>query len=420
MIKKIYSWNQMYKIVMLIKEDYNSTFDDGEKNFETWLEKLNNSVWNDLFSSIQISQDGDFVLLRYGLHDVGEGLWNDSNSIYRECRSIVIDIEKDCLVLAPYRKFFNIGEIEETSLENVVNKIKNAEVFEVANKLDGSMFSATYYLEGERIVGSTSKALSTENSWRLKDCLERLSDNHKALLKDFPYMTYIFEYIDVRDTHLVKYSYEEEGLYLIGGRSKLTGREISYSEVKYLAKAYGIKHVEIEEKTLEEILKESKEIKSNEKEGWVLNVDGTRYKLKGDDYVNLHRLLSFVSSPNVIIESIAENMFDDLYSKVPETHKERVLYIAKALWKKEKSIRKQAKELCKEMKKFTNRKDAMIYLQNKEVPEEFKKFKSYAIKEYDEKEYNVFKKRGIGYYNLNELNLDYDEIMTNFSKGVDL
>ena len=37
--------------------------------------------------------------------------------------SIVLDIKRDCLVLAPFKKFFNINELPETFLENVKNLI---------------------------------------------------------------------------------------------------------------------------------------------------------------------------------------------------------------------------------------------------------------------------------------------------------
>lgn len=409
MIKDIYKWNNMYKMVMLIKEDYNSTFNDGEKVFKEWLRKLDNSVWDDLFSCIQTTQRGRFLLLRYGLHDLEEGMWTKPNSIYRECRSLVIDLENDNIVLSPYKKFFNLGETEDNSLENILEKLNNAEVVEFADKLDGSMVSAGCY-EGELFV-STSKAIDPKDSWRLEDAISMFDKNYTEFIKSYPYMTFIFEYISLKDAHVVNYDKKDEGLYLIGGRSLLTGREINYSEVKYLANKYGLKCVDLEtDITFNELLDRSKIIKANEKEGWVINIDGHRVKIKGDEYTNLHRLLSIASSPNVIIRAVADGTFDDVYSKMPDLYKPRILKIAKLLWERDKELRTLARELSNKMKEFETRKEAMIWLYEQEVPKKLNRVKGYAIFEYDGKEYNVFKKRAMGYYNLNQLNIDEDYV----------
>ena len=83
------------------------------------------------------------------------------------------------------------------------------------------------------------------------------------------------------------------------------------------------------DKTFEEILEDVKTIKSDEQEGFVVNIDGHMIKVKGDDYVQIHRVLSKISSINLIIESVAENKIDDLISKVPAAYRERVFIVEK-------------------------------------------------------------------------------------------
>lgn len=124
MIKKEFAWNQVYKIVMMVKEDFNITFGNDkkykdEKDFKTWLELLNNEVWNMWTSCLQFTQYKNFLLIRYGIQDLSVGIWENKNSIYRECRSIVIDLEEDNIALLPFRKFFNLNETEENLLDNV-------------------------------------------------------------------------------------------------------------------------------------------------------------------------------------------------------------------------------------------------------------------------------------------------------------
>lgn len=111
----------------------------------------------------------------------GEDFWDRYDGFYRECRSLVIDVVNDCIILAPYKKFFNIGEVEETSLENVRARINTAKCIEFSNKLDGSMQSVTWY-NGE-IVMAGSQMPDPELSWRLADGYRMI--NSKNCLKMF-------------------------------------------------------------------------------------------------------------------------------------------------------------------------------------------------------------------------------------------
>ena len=85
----IYNWNPVFNIVMNIKKDYINKFNDNNMDFKTWLEKLNKEEYNNIFSCLQLNQDGNILLIRYGLDEMQKGMWDNPNSIYRECRSIV-------------------------------------------------------------------------------------------------------------------------------------------------------------------------------------------------------------------------------------------------------------------------------------------------------------------------------------------
>ena len=85
----IYNWNPVFNIVMNIKKDYINKFNDNNMDFKAWLEKLNKEEYNNIFSCLQLNQDGNILLIRYGLDEMQKGMWDNPNSIYRECRSIV-------------------------------------------------------------------------------------------------------------------------------------------------------------------------------------------------------------------------------------------------------------------------------------------------------------------------------------------
>lgn len=321
-----YEWNKLYQMVMKIKRNYENKFGNIlHYNFEQWIQELNMKEFNDFVEPLQVNQFNEFILIRYGLAEMQRGMWEDKNSIYRQCRSVVIDLKREELVLTPFRKFFNLNEVEENKIENIITELQNANVVEISDKLDGSMQSCRYYNNDYFMCGSM--ALDESNSWRLADGKSMLTENHKYMIKSNENLTFVFEYISLKDSHVVCYNKESEGLYLIGVIDITDGYEYNYSEVLEIANKYNINVVQLEDITFEEILELSKTMKSNEKEGWVINIDGHKVKLKCDDYVNLHRMLDVVSSVNVIIQNVADGTFDDLISKVPEMYRFRTIEI---------------------------------------------------------------------------------------------
>ena len=57
---------------------------------------------------------------------INTDLFTNPHSIYREGRSLVINLNTEEIVLCPFRKFFNIDEIEETSMSIVQEQMKTA------------------------------------------------------------------------------------------------------------------------------------------------------------------------------------------------------------------------------------------------------------------------------------------------------
>ena len=67
---------------------------------------------------------------------------------------------------------------------------------------------------------------------------------------------------------------------------------------------------------------------SDEAEGFVINIDGYKAKVKYNDYVHIHKALSKLSSINLIIRSIADDKYDDLLSKLPIAYHDNVKRVA--------------------------------------------------------------------------------------------
>ena len=115
----------------------------------------------------------------------------------------------------------------------------------------------------------------------------------------------------------------QEGLYLIGLVDNYTGRESSYKDIIDYANKYNVLTTCVYDKNIHTILDELNNKQSDEAEGFVINIDGEKFKLKYNDYVKMHRVLSAISSPNLTIEMIADDKFDDYISKVPFMYREQ-------------------------------------------------------------------------------------------------
>lgn len=391
------SWNPVLNKFIEIKNEYKRRIgyityyykegytDETETCLERWVSELNGiepfnqyQEYEDLLSCLELNQHENMLLIRYGRYSniydgeveaSGEDLWDRYDGFYRECRSVVIDVENDCIILSPFSKFFNINELEETSLESIKRRISKAKTIEFSDKLDGSMQSARWY--NSRIIMAGSQAINPDNSWRLQDGYRMITElpGYKEMLMKYPECTFIFEYISIKDAHVVKYTKQQEGLYLIGIRRVDSGEEYDYRTVLNFARAFNILTTKLFDKTIEQVMSELDDKSSDEAEGFVINIDGYKVKLKYNDYVHIHKALSKLSSVNLIIRSIADNKYDDLLAKLPVAYHDQVKKVAAIvvgyISRTEKTIREYYNESPKD-----NKKEFMIYV-SKNIPREY-------------------------------------------------
>lgn len=413
------SWNVVMNMFTEIKRAAESAgielwkYNKSEENcVEYWIRVLNNTKYIEMFKNLQCNEYEDLLLIRYGNYSsvfdgesevTFDNFWDLYDGFYRECRSVVINVKKEELVLTPFRKFRNLGEGEETSYENVSARIKVAKCIEFSNKLDGSMQSARFY-DGEYVMAG-SQSLDKTNSWRLADGYRMLNenDNYLRMLREHSDETFIFEYISQRDAHVVKY--DKEGLFLIGVRNVNTGIEASYKEVLEYAGNYGILTTEVFDKTLDQIMSELDDKKSSEAEGFVVNIDGFKVKIKYNDYVYMHKMLSAISSVNLIIQSIADDGFDDMIAKIPAAYKDRVIAVAKYVFEY-KAKRESAVNTAYEKAPKEDKKEFMIWVtENVE-----KEIQGFVRCKYLGHDFNVLKKSG-SYLKLKDMGANVEEFI---------
>lgn len=340
-------------------------------NFDIWMDLIisegrpEDEELIKVFEPLKVTNYKGYALFKYRsyieLNDMGYGgdFFELYNGLYRECRSVVFDL-RDCTVaLAAMNKFKNYGEEQggEWSEKSIQDKYNNAYRFNITEKMDGSYQQYRWLEDEERVIGSGSSALDVEESWRLQKGFELLDSNYKAMLSHFPWLTFCFEYISPDNPVVVKYTKEQEGLYLFTARSVLNGVEMTYDWLKRIAEFYNVKIVKsYDNESLSSLMNQLDKYTSDEKEGWVISLWESetsdipfRFKMKVDDYVLMHKALSKNISPNAIIRAIRDDKFDDFLSKVPEAYKEMVNSIANEVFMYTRTVDFYVKLIYKRM-----------------------------------------------------------------------
>lgn len=395
---------------------------ESDDTIRYWIDDLERmgfdvSEYRDILSGIEITQHGSLALFHYADFSViygdwnPEDYWNSFGGIYRTCRSTVIDLANGETVIKPFDKFFNIGELPETSIDVVEDLIKNAKTIEISNKLDGSIFCVSnriakdksltgYGLDHIETNFCTSQSLNPETSWHLAMGIDlyRKDSAIQDMLKNEPfYSTFMFEMITKEDAHVVYYPSEMYGLHLIGVREP-SGRLLKYSEVLAMAHKYDVKTTEVFDRTFSEVFSSLDEKKSDEAEGFVIRIDDRYFKLKYNDYVQVHKTINRLVSASGIIEAFKNGTIDDLISKVPVTYKDKIIEIADKIASTAEAVRR-VQQIVVDRCMGKELKDQMLWIQ-KNVP---KMIQGRCINAVKYKDFGLFSKKSRGLLRLKEI-----------------
>lgn len=399
-------WNPFLNLIIDLKRTYkrvlNKEFDYrpieervNKTCINRWLEELDDDKYKNMFSGLLLWQYEDYIAAHYvdyytAVNENGEEVtykdfFHIYHGLYMECRGVMIDIRKERLVLAPFRKFMNLEECEETSIEAVKNRMETATDIEFTDKLDGSMISAGIY-QGKLVVCGTS-CNHPEKSIYVKNSIRYINENenYRKMLSENPEKTFIFEHIFPKiDPHVV--NYKNSGLYLVGIRELKDGREWPYKSVIGMAKDFKVLTTTIYTKTLDDILGELDEKKANEAEGFVLNIDGFKVKIKYNDYTSVNRLIYGLVTPNGVIRVMEDGVFDDYLSKMPKAYQEKAIEYRNDIVSIMQKIDKKVESYL-EMVPSGTVKEAMLWIFGN-VP---KKIRSFVICKYKKQKVSYLK-----------------------------
>jgi len=263
-----------------------------------------------------VAERDDYIVINYIIAHSFPKVINEEHAILRECRGIIFD-KKGKLISRPLHKFFNIGEKEETLIDNLSN-----ENILLLEKLDGSMIRPC--------------KVANELCWMTKMGQTDVGKIAEDFVKDKPnylefangcisqHMTPIFELCTDKQRIVVKH--DQPSLTLIAIRHNVTGGYAPYEMHKLFLEYHnipyikGIFHASMEMEDFYHYVK-----KESGFEGYVLRYDsGHMVKIKTDWYTTIHSMKELILFEKNVIKMILDNNLDDVKSHLQDDDRERL------------------------------------------------------------------------------------------------
>ena len=265
------------------------------------LEKLNEYFEKGLVYK-QVHPTLPLTIWNYSEKVQYEGLWDE---ITLQTRGLVTDNDGN-IIVHPFKKFFNIEEGKHTPTEE----------FEVYEKMDGSL-GILFFYEGKWIV-VTRGSFTSDQSVKAQELLRS-----KYIVESIPkgYAT-LFEIIYPENRIVVDYG-DEEKLVVLGMTSRVSGKEMDYNSLLNVHNESGMSVVKKYDGIKD--YKQLKEMVKNDQEGFVVKFsNGDRVKVKGVEYLRLHKIMGNLSTTAVWevlsnsgdMENLLKDVPDEFYKKI--------------------------------------------------------------------------------------------------------
>jgi hypothetical protein len=201
-------------------------------------------------------------------------LWDD---VTLNCRGLILDT-KGNVVAKGFPKFFNMEELSDSEIPK--------ESFEVFEKMDGSL-GIFFHYNGEWHM-ATRGSFTSEQAIKGMEIAKREGLDRKCV----PGFTYLFEIIYPENRIVVDYG-KDERLVLLSIINP-EGNELAYDEIEMDGWDIVNRYDGVNDYT------KLKEMIANDAEGYVIRFrNGMRMKIKGDEYVRLHRILTNFSTKDI-------------------------------------------------------------------------------------------------------------------------
>ncbi len=283
------------------------------------LEKLHKYREDGLLYS-QVHPSLPLTIWNYSEKVQYEGLWDEVTLM---CRGLVTD-DQGNIVARPFSKFFNIEEKRHTPTKD----------FEVYEKMDGSLGIFFWYAneEGLHPVFASRGSFTSDQAVKGWEMLQKLPYHSLA-----QFHTHMFEIIYPENRIVVNYG-DAEKLVLLGVIHTSDGCEVERVNIEEhlghsfeLVKRYdGVSDYS----TLKGMI-------SDNTEGFIVRFSNRdRMKIKGEEYLRLHRVMTNVSTTAVWEILSTGGSMAELLKDVPDEFFDKVDMVVKDLCTRFENIKK--------------------------------------------------------------------------------
>jgi len=331
------------------------------------LERLKQHAQHNNVYVIESARIPNVVMLHYMDAVQYDNLWNTFN---RMCRGLILDMKNKKVLAYPFDKFFNLGQMPETSYDNLAA----LGGFETSEKLDGSMIIAFINPNDDKLTFTTKGSFDSEHGAYANEL--PLSSNQRVALYEYATKgTLMFELIAKPFQIVVDYKKKgyAEGLYLIGFRHEISNKLASFNALAGISEELNLPTFKTYSfDGLDQLIDTAKDLPVLD-EGFVLRFPGDiMVKVKGSAYLAAHRFISHLSDRN-ILEAVADGTASNLATLAPEEYKQDVLDKIAHFQKRVAELENICYTLYSEAPKEGLRKEFALWV-NSQVPSHLKGF----------------------------------------------
>lgn len=281
-------------------------------------------------------------------------LWNE-HPLLVDCRGLVTD-EFGNVVSRPFPKFWNMSE-------HGAGELPMSGDFLITTKMDGSLIIVSLW-EHE---GETYKIFNTRGSFTSEQAIEahilfnQLYPNAE-LLNGY---TYLFEYTS--PTNRIVVTYDKPDLTLLAVvKTEKTGVFTEELDIRDFANQFNIVDIHSSSGNIldNEHFTQLQALNIPNEEGFVIKFTETnfRFKIKYENYCNLHKIFSGVNSRWIWEVLRDKGDFEAIYSIVPDEFADWVKGIISELQLKYDDIYRRANILYNEVKDLPDRKSQALHI----------------------------------------------------------
>lgn len=247
----------------------------------------------------RFSKCGNYCIFNYSETVEFKKNWNDVNVW---CRGIIFDVNTHDIVALPYKKFWNLNQNPECT-EQVLSTKGNPTVY---SKEDGSLGILFYDKYQDKLIVATRGSFESDQAiW----ATEWANNQHTiGLLPKYHGLTHLFEIV-YPDNRIVTDYNGFEGLIYLSTTAYENGFFTGFLDYSLLLEARSFRCARKFNLTLANAKETLSKLSYNE-EGYVfVYPDSTMVKLKGDEYLKVHRI-RFDLTDKRICERLIETDFN--------------------------------------------------------------------------------------------------------------